>query len=328
MNDFRTEIDVDFTRNPISYDSNLLFVGSCFATNIGRYFSANYINACVNPFGVLYNPISIANSLRRLLDNNVFTLDDVLRKDGQYHTFFHHSSFNRDNQQDFLSTVNKAFQESQNHLTKTDFLIITFGTAYVFEHEKRSMVVSNCHKYPSKDFKRYPLSVDQIVKVYKELIIDLRTQYPNQKVIFTVSPVRHWKDGAHGNQLSKATLLLAIEELGRLFTHVSYFPAYELLLDDLRDYRFFSDDMLHPSDKAIEYIRAKFIASQYDDFGQSALQKLRKLLKAAEHRPFSIRSSAHQAFVAKHIEKVDVLQKQLAGINLTGLRKKFEEQLI
>ncbi len=328
MNHFRTEVEVPRANSIINHNDRLLFMGSCFASNIGQFFSNNCFNTLVNPFGVLYNPFSIANSLERLLRNEVFTKDDIKLHNGSYHSFYHHSQFNHVDADIFLSGINDSFAKAVSFLRQADVIILTFGTAWVYEYKELDVIVSNCHKYPSKEFNRYRLSVEEIVERYRALLDTLREFNPDVRVVFTVSPVRHWKDGAHGNQLSKATLLLAIEELVAQTEGISYFPAYELLLDDLRDYRFFADDMLHPSVMAVEYIRNKFIASHFSDESKGVLKQIEKLKQAASHRPFYPELAAHQQFVDKHIEKVRKMQSDFPGMNLSALLNIFLEQKI
>ncbi|MCG8578867.1 MAG: GSCFA domain-containing protein [Bacteroidales bacterium] len=327
MDSFRTEVNVPSSAHPLQFDDKLLFIGSCFATNIGAYFQSHCFNATVNPFGVLYNPFSIANSFERLLDEQVFTEDDVLEKDKVYHSFFHHSQFNANDKDDFLQVVNTSFNKIAGLLKNVDTIIITFGTSWVYEHKQSGMIVSNCHKYPAADFNRFRLSVNDIVERYQTVLGRIKDINPKVQFILTVSPVRHWKDGAHGNQLSKSTLLLAIDKLVDEFDFVDYFPAYELLLDELRDYRFFADDMLHPSEQAIAFIRSSFINSRFDEKGKELLEKLSKLNKAADHRPFNIASESHQTFVKKHIAKVEQFQKQYPALNLSEILLKFTKQL-
>lgn len=328
MESFRTEVTINKAKQLIQYDSNLLFMGSCFATNIGNYFSENCFNSRVNPFGVLYNPLSIANSLNRLIEGPIFTENEVQYQHGSYHTFYHHSSFNHADKTTFLSQVNESFEDGRAFLKKTNYLFITFGTAWVYKHNVSKKVVSNCHKYPASTFNRTLLSSSEIVEQYMRLIHSIKSVNPSINIIFTVSPVRHWKDGAHGNQISKATLLLAIEQLNQSFDNISYFPAYELLLDDLRDYRFYKDDMLHPSDVAIQYIRNKFNSAFFNEKAKAFEQTIKVLKKASEHRPFNIASEAHQKFVLKHIDKLNHGQKQYPLVSLSNLKRKFEDQLM
>ena len=328
MKTFRTEIKIEPAPKPIDYDAHLFFMGSCFASNIGDFFATHSLNTLVNPFGVLYNPFSIANSLERLLNNQTFAKADLLVQNGYYHTFYHHSQFNAETEHEFLSVANAAVEKGVKFLKQTNVLVFTFGTAWVYQHKELEVIVSNCHKYPAASFHRFRLSVNEIVDRYRKLLMDIQAINPSVQFIFTVSPVRHWKDGAHGNQLSKSTLLLAIDELVKDFSSSAhYFPSYEILLDELRDYRFFSDDMLHPSDQAVGFIREKFIASQYTTEGRAFINKVDKLFKAASHRPFNPNAEAHLRFVKKHIEKVEALQKEYGNVNLSTLKERFAVQL-
>ncbi len=328
MEKFRTEVNIDRVTQRIRYNSNLLFIGSCFATSIGEYFANNSFNCQVNPFGVLYNPLSIANSLNRLIRAKMFDEGEIHHQNGNFHSFFHHSSFNNPDKSLFLEQVNQSFKDGVNFLRKTNFLFITFGTAWVYEYKDTGEVVSNCHKYPASSFNRRILSSAEIAEEYVRLIKSVKAINPDLRIIFTVSPVRHWKDGPHSNQISKASLILAIEQLNQLFDNTSYFPAYELLLDDLRDYRFYKDDMLHPSAMAIQYIRTKFISSFFNNEASSFQQAIEKLKKASEHRPFNMASEAHQKFVFKHIEKVNKLQDKYPDVDLSRLKQKFEDQKV
>jgi hypothetical protein len=328
MDQFRTEVKIDTSKEAINYHSRLFFMGSCFATNIGAFFNDHALNTLVNPFGVLYNPCSIANSLERVIKRKDFNEEEVFCQNGLFHSFYHHSQFSDVDQKVFLQNVNESLHNCYDFLSNTDVLVLTFGTAWVYEHKALGMIVSNCHKYPAKDFNRYRLEVDEIVERYLALIEAIRKINPGMRIIFTVSPVRHWKDGAHGNQLSKSTLLLAIDQLIKQAENCNYFPAYELLLDDLRDYRFFADDMLHPSQVAIEYIRDKFVETQFDSEAQQVLVQLAKLRKAAFHRPFNPETASHQSFVRKHISKVDAFQKQYPKIDLSIIRDSFGKQLV
>lgn len=326
MDKFRTEVEINKPNTLIQYSDPLFFIGSCFANNIGNYFKDSCLNTLVNPFGVLYNPSSIAQALRRIIQNKHFTENDIYSYDGQYHTFFHHSQFNDSNKERYLNTVNKELLSSSEFLKTTKHLVITFGTSWVYQHKKMNSIVANCHKYKADEFNRFRLSPEEIYADYKVLITELKRFNPSLQILLTVSPVRHWKDGAHGNQLSKASLLLAIEKLTSEFDHVDYFPAYELILDELRDYRFFADDMLHPTPLAVKFVRNRFRETWFDSEANKILDRINKLQKAADHRPFSIQSESHQKFIANSIRKVDELAKELKELDLSELKQAFEKQ--
>ena len=252
---------IDIPKGPFGfgYEEPIMLMGSCFAENIGERLSDNQFKTDLNPFGTLYNPASVASALKRLLHPVPFTTTDLFQQDGVYHSFAHHSRFSSTSEADCLEQINNRLNDSATFLTKASRLIITFGTAYVYQLKSSGEVVTNCHKLPEKLFERSMLSVETITEEWQILLQQLWQHNPLLKVLFTVSPIRHWKDGAHGNQLSKATLLLAIDQLQQRFPkQIHYFPAYELMMDELRDYRFYADDMLHPSPLATDYIWERF----------------------------------------------------------------------
>ena len=206
-------------------------MGSCFAENIGRKLEENKFSVDINPFGTLYNPASVAEGLRMLLRPEYFTPGDLFQHEGIYHSFTHHSRFSAPSEEECLGHINSRLSESSDFLRKATRLVITLGTAFVYRLKSDGRIVSNCHKLPEKMFDRQLLTVGEIVAEWKGLLLSLWEQNPELKILFTVSPIRHWKDGAHGNQLSKATLLLAIDALQKEFPeHTAYFPAYEIMM--------------------------------------------------------------------------------------------------
>ena len=224
---FHTVVNIpDFT-NQTDYKKAMMFVGSCFTENIGNKMAELKYNVDINPFGILYNPVSVANGLQILLQKKEFTDSDLIKADGLNHSFYHHGRFSAVNKKETLKRINERIYASSEFLKKTEFLFITFGTAWVYRYKKTGNIVSNCHKIPSAEFKRERLQIEEIVNIYRILISELKKQNPDLKVVFTVSPVRHWKDGAVENQRSKAVLILAIDELIRECgeNFCSYFPA-------------------------------------------------------------------------------------------------------
>jgi len=283
---FRTELTIDPLPFTLGQQNQLLMLGSCFTQSIGSYLQRYLFNVHVNPFGTIYNPLSVARNLEALLDKKEYTGDVLYRFEETYLSFDHYTAFSGQDRDELLARINSSFTPAAEALNKCDRLLLTFGTAWVYRLKESGQIVCNCHKVPASHFDRFRLDKDSIVTVYTELISRLLERNPQLRIIFTVSPVRHWKDGAHGNQLSKAVLLLAIEELTSLFPlQTAYFPAYELLLDDLRDYRFYSSDLLHPSDEAISYVWEKFSATALTDESRDLIGKLEPLLKTLEHKP-------------------------------------------
>jgi hypothetical protein len=305
---FRTEISLKKTKRQIAYPDNITLLGSCFAENIGNMLKNNKFNVDVNPFGILYNPLSIENALRILLEKRFFSEKDLFFHNGVWSSFAHHGSFSSICQNETLQNVNSKIITSSEKLSKIDFLLITFGTAWVYEKDDK--IVTNCHKLPEKEFQRRRLSILEIVDCYTKLIADIQKINPDFNVIFTVSPIRHWKDGAHENQISKSTLLLAINELQNKFENIDYFPAYEIVLDELRDYRFYEEDMLHPNLLAVNYIWEKFSEIYFSGETQNIQKEIEQITKAEAHRPFNPQTAEYQDFLQNlEIKKTDIQKK-------------------
>ena len=249
----------------ISYNDRIMMLGSCFADNIGRQMKDYGFDVCVNPFGTLYNPISILQSIRTLVCGRHFTEQDCVEMGagaGMTCSFSHHTSFARKETSDFLADANKALDQAREYIRSCNKVIITLGTSWCFRHIETGNIVSNCLKRPSGEFIRERLSPRQTEEALREImqLCNAMDGATCKEFIFTVSPIRHFKDGAHGNQISKASLLLGIEEIVTENDIADYFPAYEIMMDELRDYRFYAEDMCHPSEQATGYIRDRFLS--------------------------------------------------------------------
>ena len=294
-----------------SHTEQTILLGSCFAENIGKMLEENKFKTDLNPFGTLYNPSSIAEAIRMLLRPERFTGDDLFRHEGIYHSFSHHSRFSSPSETECLANINGRLFSSADTIRKARRMILTFGTAWVYKLKSSGKVVSNCHKLPEKMFDRQLLTVGEIVAEWKGLLLSLWEQNPELKILFTVSPIRHWKDGAHGNQLSKATLLLAIDALQKEFPeHTAYFPAYEIVLDELRDYRFYAADMLHPSEVAVEYIWERFSEVCFPAETRSFMAEWEAVAKALSHRPLHPESAAYRDFLRQTMLKMERLTEK------------------
>jgi hypothetical protein len=311
-----TEINIPKSKFDISYRNQLVMFGSCFSENIGKKLTESKFRTDVNPFGILYNPSSIGSSIKRLIYEKHFSENELFSHKEVWNSFSHHGSFSDISKEKTLKNINDRLLFSSNNLKKADFLILTFGTAWIYEEKATSKVVANCHKLPEKTFNRRRLSVEEIVCGYSTLLFDLRAFNPNIKIIFTVSPVRHWKDGAHENQLSKSTLLLAIDELQKNFNFIDYFPAYEIVMDELRDYRFYEEDMLHPNSTAINYIWEKFSETYFSAETQKIKEEIIKITKAESHKAFNPDTKEHQVFLQKLKEKKKLLTKKYPFIEI------------
>jgi hypothetical protein len=307
---FRTPVSIPCPAFDVSYGDVMTLLGSCFAEEIGNRLLDTKFAVDVNPFGTLYNPASVAASLRRLMQPRPYTADDLFEYEGMYHSFAHHSRFSSPSAEDALEGMNSRLTTSSEHLKRSTLLLITWGSAFVYRIRLSGQTVSNCHKLPDSFFVRERLSVDEIANEWDDLMDELLKAYPSLRVVFTVSPIRHWKDGAQGNQLSKATLLLAADRLKQHHPDViTYFPAYELMMDELRDYRFYASDMLHPSPTAVDYIWERFRQTFFSPDTQSLFAAWQDVHKALQHRPPHPESEAYQRFIvqtllkAKHISE-------------------------
>lgn len=326
---FRTEVDLPDFKKKMGYRHQSMMIGSCFAENIGTYLQELCFPIMVNPFGILYNPISIANSLELLITGKKFTEQDLFYSNGLYNSFSHHSRFSGSDPVNTLEGINTQAAEASDILKKCHHLFITFGTSWVFKHKTSSTIVSNCHKLPAATFDRYRLSIKQINEIWIPLIDKMRSINPDLHLVFTVSPIRHLKDGAHENQLSKSTLLMAIEELMSKYGDelISYFPSYELVLDELRDYRFYAADMNHPSEIAIDFIREKFVVTILDPEAKNVSSELEKLFPAINHKSLNNNDKGYISFIEYQIEKTNQLQIKYPFADFKMVIKKFREKI-
>lgn len=283
--ELQTIVHLDPPAFRLDYHARLMLVGSCFVENIGGKLEYFRFDADINPCGIVYNPLSVADTLRLLLEQRAFTPDDLWHRDGLWGSFSHHGRFSAPDAGECLQKINTRLAHSARQLRETNLLVITFGTAWVFRHRQSGRVVSNCHKFPASEFERFRLEVGDIVEEYTRLLLRLQEECLGIRVLFTVSPIRHWKDGAHGNTLSKATLHLAIDRLMEKFAFVSYFPSYEIVMDELRDYRFYAADMLHISPQGVDYIWEKFRDLYFTPETLAVMRKVDKLNKTLAHRP-------------------------------------------
>ncbi len=267
----------------ISYDDKILMLGSCFSDNIGRQLADFGFDVCVNPFGTLYNPVSILQSVELLAGSGLFGTDDCVQigaGDERWCSFSHHTSFARGSVDEFLSNANTALQAARSFFAGCNKIIITLGTAWCFRNVGTGRVVSNCLKRPAAEFVRERLSSAEVTSCLQRIA----ALFPDKEFIFTVSPIRHFKDGAHGNQVSKASLLLGVEDFMAGYAGVAdYFPAYEIMMDELRDYRFYAEDMCHPSPQAVDYIRERFITWALPASEQGRLEENIRSFKRSQH---------------------------------------------
>lgn len=300
---FRTEINIPPFARKIGHGDTLFSIGSCFADSIAARLERYKFRIGSNPFGVLYNPFSIASAIESLAAGAVNTGEDLVFADGLWFSYAHHGSFSAVAKEDALRKMNESATCASEMLNSANVVIITFGTAWVYELDGK--VVANCHKQPASQFTRRRLSAKEIVGRFSDMFEGV---LKDKQVILTVSPVRHLKDGFAGNSLSKAILRVAVGELVEKYPQVQYFPAFEILNDDLRDYRFYKEDMVHPTDAAVDYIWEKFSGAAFAEDTQALLPRIENLRRAVEHRPFNADTDAYARFRETSLRQVRELQ--------------------
>jgi len=310
--DFRKIVHIPPVKNKICHQEQILLMGSCFAENIGKRLVEGRFSTLANPFGILYNPSSISAALRQIIspEREIKKEDLFCGADGMWHSFDFHSNYSATTPEEALLRMNGSIEEARESLRKAKVLIVTFGTSWVFklaDGDSKGAVVGNCHKLPANKFIRERLRVEDIVSDWRDLLIEIeefRSGVP-LRVIFTVSPIRHWKDGAFGNQCSKATLLLAIDDLIEWSSTMEYFPAYEIFMDELRDYRFYDSDMIHPSDVGVEYVWDRFSETYFSSESQKELQEWGKIRRMLNHRPSNGMDERHVTFLKSCLLKME-----------------------
>lgn len=306
----KTEIKLAKQPFEISHRDKIISFGSCFSENIGEKLSRHKFDTLVNPFGILFNPISVVRAIKECLEHIQYSESDLNNNNEVYFSFNHHSKFSGLNKAEVVHKINSAIANANSYLNSSNTLILTFGTAWVYRIKETDEVVANCYKLPNEVFNKELLSIQEIVAEVSDAIDILKSNNPELKIITAISPVRHWKDGVVENQQSKATLHLALKEINENFLNSVYFPSYEILLDELRDYRFYADDMLHPSPVAIDYIWEKF----GDFFFSSGTKKLNKRIeqinKEKNHKPFNPESIDFRNFKKQLEEKENQLYSE------------------
>lgn len=318
---FRTQIPLSKSNNPIDYYSKVLSFGSCFAENIADKFDYFKFQNETNPFGIIFNPVSIEKIIERSVHENWFTEKDVFFHNERWHSFEAHSDLSNSDRQELLETLNKAISETHKKLKEATHIILTYGTSWIYRNLESEEIVANCHKVPQKQFSKELLDVDVIEKSIQNTIHLIQTLNPDVNFIFTISPVRHIKDGFAENQLSKSHLFAGLHHnLSRDFgtetynLKLEYFPSYEIMMDELRDYRFYTEDMLHPNQVAIDYIWHKFSENYLTENAIFLMKEIDEIQKSLRHRSFNPESAQHQKFLAKLHQRINILAEKLPHI--------------
>jgi hypothetical protein len=307
MDKFRTLVEFPASAEKISYNSRCLFMGSCFTEEIGGRMFSHKFPVLVNPFGTLFNPASICDNLETLIEGRIFSPDDLFVHNNMWFSFSHYTRFDHADQKECLTLVNNSLLEGSAWIRSCNYILITLGTAWTFEYRATGKVVANCHKLPSADFTRRLLEPEEICNRYDHMLSGLKKINPGARILFTVSPVRHWKDGAMNNQVSKSILLLSIHRMMKNHSTISYFPAYEIFMDELRDYRFYAADMLHPSETGSAYVWERFCESYLDETTKKIMAGVTAILKAVAHRPGQTDIPNLKKFSSTLLKQIDQL---------------------
>lgn len=311
---FQTQIPIQKSEFPIDYNSKLLSLGSCFAENMAEKLEYFKFENVVNPFGIIFNPVSLEKLLVRSIRKIYFTEKDIFYHNDLWHCFEVHSELSNPNKEKYLTKLNEIIDSTNQQINNSTHIIITLGTSWVYRNIETHEIVANCHKVPQKQFTKELLSIEQIEDSLQIIIAEIHSENPNCKFIFTVSPVRHIKDGFVENNVSKAHLIAALNSSSSKLPGFNYFPSYEIMMDELRDYRFYAEDMLHPNQTAIDYIWIKFFENYVAEKEFGTMQQVCDIQKALHHKPFNPNSESHQKFLANLNTKIARIKEQLPHI--------------
>ncbi|MDT0675603.1 GSCFA domain-containing protein [Autumnicola musiva] len=318
---FRTIIPAEEQQPKINYHSKIFMLGSCFTGNIGEKLDYFKFQNYRNPFGIFFHPLAIENFLERLVSKYKFKDEDVFRQNEQWHCFEAHSELSSSNKKNLLQDLNSGLRNSDKFLKSATHIVITLGTGWGYYHKDLGITVANCHKVPQQEFEKRLMTVDEIRQSLLQILSSIHLINPNASVIFNISPVRHLKDGFVDNQWSKANLIAALQQCLAEFSQneewnrtLSYFPSYEIMMDELRDYRFYAEDMLHPNKTAVEYIWNHFYEVWVSSDAEGTMKEVEKIQKSLSHRSFNSKSRAHQKFQKQLQDRINDLRSQFSHI--------------
>lgn len=302
---FKLNFDIKSPARKINYSDKLFFIGSCFSENIAEQFDKHLFSVTSNPHGILFNPTSIANALQDVINKKIYADKDIFFEQGLWRSFHHHGQFSNADKTVCLENINASINKAYEQLKNSKYLFVTLGSAFAYKHVQQQHIVANCHKIPAKEFEKILINKEEITNSYNKLIADLKTFNPTIKIVFTVSPVRYIRDGLVENNHSKAVLLQATHELIATNENCFYFPSYEIVIDELRDYRFFKEDMVHPNELAIKYIWERIQQSWIDATSLEFINEAGQYKRLLEHRVLN------ESERGKHEENVKAAQNSL-----------------
>lgn len=306
---FRTVVPISPSDTKIGHKDQILLIGSCFSEHIANRLNEHKFQVAKNPYGILYHPLAIAKSLEEIIAHKNYKVTDLVYHKEHWQSWNHHSDFSDLNQQDIIEKINSTITSAHKQLKTAKHLVITFGSAWAYRLKSKGELVANCHKFPNKEFEKELLSIEEITNQFIALIGQLLAFNPKLNIHFTISPIRHLRDGFRENQWSKSTLQLAVQQLQKKYNQLHYFPSYELVMDDLRDYRFYNEDMVHPSKLAVDYVWQRFSEAYFSEVTTTINKQISKIRAASRHRPFQPNAEAHQEFIQKTLTQIEELTK-------------------
>ena len=331
---FQLPIQIKSPEARITYRDQIMLTGSCFTEHIGNSLSELKFSVLQNPNGILFDPRSVCNSLISYIENRQYKKEDLFYLNEIWNSWEHHSRFSNINAVDALKIINESQQQAYNFLKDADWLIITLGSSFSYRltHEatmgglQPNNGVANCHRAPSQWFNKHLLTIDETISLLDTTYHRLKQFNPKLKIIFTISPVRHIRDGVIENNRSKARLIEAVHHMINKFPGLYYFPAYELVIDVLRDYRFYDIDMVHPNYPATEFVMEKFNESFISEQSQELMEEIKKIVIARKHKAFQPETNAHKTFLKTHLEKTKALQSKFSFLDLKEEIEYFNKQ--
>jgi len=319
-----TPVSFTESKRKIRYSDRFFFLGSCFADNIGENLKDLRFNVAVNPFGVYFNPISIANLLDIIIKNKEYPIEKIEKSEERSFSYDFHSKMSAQTKTEFCQQINKEIKLSSEYLKNTNFIFISLGTAFVYERIQNAQIVANCHKQDSTLFKKRILSIEEVLESLNTMVNKLKDYNPEIEIIFTISPVRYIKDGVHENNISKSILFLALEKLQEQHK-ISYFPSYEIVLDELRDYRFYREDLIHPNNIAITYLFEKFCDVYMDKNIISLTKEVSSIVKSLHHHAFDKETLSYKNFIKHLIQKIELVLRKEPDIQLEEELKRLKQ---
>ena len=310
--EFRTKINIEKPAFTITHKDKLLLSGSCFTENIGQYLNNYQFKTVINPFGIIYNPVSIFNSLEKVTDKVFYTENDLIQHNELFISLDHHGIFSEKDKMKVLENINAEIEKAHDVFNVTGFIIVTLGTSFVYHHKLQNKIVANCHKIPNTQFEKRLLSTSEIIETFDSI----KSKLKDKTILFTVSPVRHWRDGAVENQRSKSILIESIHQIMLQNKNCFYFPAYEIMMDELRDYRFYNEDMLHPNAVAIKYIWQRFSETYFDNATKEINNKIEKINLLLQHKVKNENTAEDESFQKQKQVKIESFKKDHPEIEI------------